>query len=181
MDSVTARFHILTRHQDWNETIYEITPAMKHFTFLFPRLSKAFNCCKMIGSHARWWNDLALSGDSSRFTAWETTRRVSPWWNYFLLSPLRFMQKLQFFWHGSLRNVHDGETPTETGHHVRCAIWYPPTSVLMWKVSIDKLNKSENYSNFYWFNQSSRNSHHWNHFTRLGYTMQANKVWIESS
>jgi len=63
MDGVTARFHIPTRYQDWNETIYEITPAMKHFTLLFPRLSKAFNCCKMIGSHARWWNDVAFSGN----------------------------------------------------------------------------------------------------------------------
>ena len=108
MDSVAARFHIPTRHRDWNETIYEITPAMEHFTLLFPRLSKAFNCCKMIGSHARWWNDLALSGDFIPFhRVGNNARRVSPWWNYFLLSPLRFMQKVQFCWHGALINVHD--------------------------------------------------------------------------
>jgi len=56
MDSVTARFHIPTRHQDWNKTIYEITPVMKHFTWLFPKRSKAFHCCKMIRSHTRWWS-----------------------------------------------------------------------------------------------------------------------------
>jgi hypothetical protein len=61
MGSVTARFHILARHQDWNETIRETTPAMEHFTLLFPRLSKVFNCRKMIGSYARWWNDLTLN------------------------------------------------------------------------------------------------------------------------
>ena len=95
MDSATARFHIPTRHQDWNETIYEITPTMKHFTLLFPRLSKAFNCCKIIGSHARWWNDLALSGDFIPFhRVGNNARGVSPRWNYFFLSPLRFMQKV---------------------------------------------------------------------------------------
>jgi hypothetical protein len=64
MGSVNARFHILARHQDWNETIRETTQAMEHFTLLFPRLSKVFNCRKMIGSYVRWWNDLTLNGVS---------------------------------------------------------------------------------------------------------------------
>jgi len=98
MDNVTARFHIPTRHQDWNEIIYEITPTMKHFTLLFSRLNKAFNCCKMIGLHTRWWNDdLALSGDFIPFhRVGNNIRGVSLWWNYCLLSPLRFIQKIQF-------------------------------------------------------------------------------------
>jgi len=78
------------------------------FTFTFPRLGKAFNYCKMIGSHARWWNDLALSEDFIPFhRVVNNAREVSPWWKYFLLSPLRFMQKVQFCWYGALINVHD--------------------------------------------------------------------------
>jgi len=108
MDSATARFHISTCHQDWSETIYKITPTMEHFTLLFPRLSKVFNYCKMIGSHVRWWNDLALGGDFILFHRVENKARgVSTWWNYFLLSPLRFMQKVKFSTHDTLINMHD--------------------------------------------------------------------------
>jgi len=78
------------------------------FILTFSRLGKAFNYCKMIGSHARWWNDLALSGDFIPFhRVRNNARGVSPWWNYFLLSPLRFMQKVQFYWHDALINMHD--------------------------------------------------------------------------
>jgi len=93
-------------------------PQCMSFTLRFPGLGKAFNYCKMIGSHATWWNDLALSGDFIPFHRVENNaRRVSPWWNYFLLSPLRFMQKVQFYWHDAIINVHDilVKTPTETG------------------------------------------------------------------
>jgi len=78
------------------------------FTLTFVRLDKAFNYCKIIGSHARWWNDLALSGDFIMFHGMgNNARGVSPWWNYFLLSPLRFIQKVQFCWYDALINVHD--------------------------------------------------------------------------
>ena len=83
-------------------------PQYMSFTLMFPRLGKVFNYCKMIGSHARWWNDLVLSGDFILFhRVGNNASGVSPWWNYFLLSPLRFMQKVQFCWHGALINVHD--------------------------------------------------------------------------
>jgi len=83
-------------------------PQCMSFTLMFPRLGKAFNYCKMIGSHARWWNDLVLSGDFILFHHVENNASgVSPWWNYFLLSPHRFMQKVQFCWHSALINVHD--------------------------------------------------------------------------
>jgi len=83
-------------------------PQCMSFTLTFPRLGKAFNYCEMIGSHARWWNDLALSGDFIPFhRVGNNARRVSPWWNYFLLSPLCFMQKVQFCWHDALINVRD--------------------------------------------------------------------------
>ena len=83
-------------------------PQCMSFTLTFPRLGKAFNYCKMIGSHARWWNDLALSGDFIPFhRVGNNARGVLPWWNYFLLSPLRFMQKVQFCWHTALINMYD--------------------------------------------------------------------------
>jgi len=78
------------------------------FTLMFPTLGKAFNYCKIIGSHARWWNDLVLSGDFIQFHRMgNNASGVSPWWNYFLLSPLRFMQKVQFYWHSALINMYD--------------------------------------------------------------------------
>jgi len=42
--------------------------------------------------------------------------RVSPWWNYLLLSPLRFMQKsaVLLTWRSNKCAWHPGETPTET-------------------------------------------------------------------
>jgi len=83
-------------------------PQCMSFTLTFPRLGKAFNYCEMIGSRARWWNNLVLSGNFIQFhRVGNNARGVSPWWNYFLLSPLRFMQKVQFCWHGALINVHD--------------------------------------------------------------------------
>ena len=83
-------------------------PQCMSFTLTFPRLGKAFNYCKMIGLHARWWNDLVLSGDFILFhRVGNNASGVSPWWNYFLLSPLRFMQKVQFCWHDALINMHD--------------------------------------------------------------------------
>jgi len=83
-------------------------PQCMSFILTFPRLGKTFNYCKMIRSHVRWWNDLALSGDFILFhRVGNNARGVSPWWNYFLLSPLRFMQKVQFCWHGALINMHD--------------------------------------------------------------------------
>jgi len=83
-------------------------PQCMSFTLMFPRMGKAFNYCKMIGSHARWWNDLVLSGDFILFhRVGNNASGVSPWWNYFILSPLRFMQKVQFCWHDALINVHD--------------------------------------------------------------------------
>jgi hypothetical protein len=119
MDSVAVRFRISTRHRNWNEIIYEITPAMEHFTLLFTKLSKTFNCCKMIGSHARCWNDLALSGDFISFHhVGNNARGVSPWWNYFLLSHLRFMKKVQFFlltWRSNKYAWHSDETTAESG------------------------------------------------------------------
>ena len=93
-------------------------PQCMSFILTLPRLGKAFNYCKMIGSHARWWNNLALSGDFILFhRVGNNARGVSPWWNYFLLSPLCFMQKVQFCWYDALINVHDilVKTPTETG------------------------------------------------------------------
>ena len=82
-------------------------PQCMSFILTFPRLGKAFNYCKMIGSHARWWNDLALSGDFISFhRVGNNAHGVSPWQNYFLLS-LRFMQKVQFCWNDALINVHD--------------------------------------------------------------------------
>jgi len=63
------------------------------FTLTFLRLGKAFNYCKMIGSHVRWWNDLALSWDFIPFHRVENNvRGVSPWWNC---------------WHDVLINMHD--------------------------------------------------------------------------
>jgi len=83
-------------------------PQCMSFTLMFPRLGKAFKYCKMIGSHATWWNNLALCGDFIVFhRVGNNTHGVSPWWNYFLLSPLRFIQKVQFCWHDALINVHD--------------------------------------------------------------------------
>ena len=49
------------------------SPQCMSFTLMFPRLGKIFNYCKMIGSHARWWNDLVLSGDFILFYRVETT------------------------------------------------------------------------------------------------------------
>ena len=83
-------------------------PQCMSFTLMFPRLGKAFNYCKMIGSHARWWNDLVLSGDFILFhRVGNNASGVSPWWNYFLLSTIHFMQKVQFCWYDALINVHD--------------------------------------------------------------------------
>jgi len=83
-------------------------PQCMSFNLMFTRLGKAFNYCKMIGSHARWWNDLVLSGDFILFhRVGNNASGVSPWWNYFLLSPFRFMQKVQFYWYSVLINVHD--------------------------------------------------------------------------
>jgi len=83
-------------------------PQCMSFTLTFPRLGNTFNYCKMIGSHARWWNDLSLSGDFIPFyRVGNNARGVSPWWNYFIFFPLRFMQKVQFCWHCALINVHD--------------------------------------------------------------------------
>ena len=83
-------------------------PQCMSFTLTFSRLGKTFNYCKMIGSHARWWNDLAHRGDFIPFhRVGNNARGVSLWWNYLLLSPLRFMQKVQFYWYDALINMHD--------------------------------------------------------------------------
>jgi hypothetical protein len=56
--SHTSKSSRLKWNHPWNN------PAKEHFTLLFLRLSKVFNCRKMIGSYARWWNDLILNGVS---------------------------------------------------------------------------------------------------------------------
>jgi len=103
---------LLTEHQ-WTSTMKQ-PPQCMSFTLTFPRLGKAFNYCKMIGSHVRWWNNLVLSGDFISFhRVGNNARRVSPWWNYFILSPLRFMQKsvALLTWRSNKCAWHPGETP----------------------------------------------------------------------
>jgi len=41
MDNVTARFHVSTRYQDWNETMYEITPTMEAFHFVVSKAKQS--------------------------------------------------------------------------------------------------------------------------------------------
>jgi len=91
-------------------------PRCISFTLTFPRLGKAFNYCKIIGSHARWWNDLVLSGDFIPFhRVGDNARGVSLWWNYFLLSSSFHAKSTVFLtWRSNKCAWHSGETPTET-------------------------------------------------------------------
>jgi len=41
LDSVTVRFYVSTRHQDWNETIYEITPTIEAFHFIVSKAKQS--------------------------------------------------------------------------------------------------------------------------------------------
>ena len=127
IDSVTARFHIPICHQDWNKTIYKTTPSMKHFTLLFSRLSKAFNYCKMIGSHARWWNDLAMSGDFISFhCVGNNTRGISKVRLLPSFSSLFHAKSIVLLtWRSNKCVWHPGETPTKTSLIVSIAITWP--------------------------------------------------------
>jgi len=71
--------------------------ALKRATETGLRLSKTFNYCKIIGSHARWWNDLVFNGNFIPFHRVENNARaVSPWWNYLFLSFFVSCKKYSF-------------------------------------------------------------------------------------
>ena len=92
-------------------------PQCMSFTLTFSRLGKAFNYCKMIGSHAIWWNDLAQWGfhpvsprGKQRPRGFIMVKLLPS-----LSSSFHAKSTILLTWRSNKCAWHSGKTPTKTG------------------------------------------------------------------